>query len=157
MWHSRPRLCVFLKRIPSHSHRPAQRCTCGTARGSRRELRVARWMPAQPYLCGTAAPAVLGGRAALQRREKMTETPCRQLAQPHPCGTAPGLPGKPRFWHVWGVRRPRLCSVEERPFRAVKRNILETPLPYAAGRGQRQRSGCIPKGAPRWKNGPSGP
>jgi hypothetical protein len=72
------------------------------------------------------APASCWVEGGASAPRKMTGKPFlapAARAQRYACGTA-----------------PRLCSVEERPFRAVKRNLLETPLPCAAGPGGPRRA-----------------
>jgi hypothetical protein len=77
--------------------------------------------------------AVLGGRAALQRREKDDREPTSFASQ------SSGAPTRLARWDGGPVRshtrvaqsRPRLCLVEERRFSAAKK-MIENPLPCAA-------------------------
>jgi hypothetical protein len=76
--------------------------------------------------------------ASMKIRGPPTRAPrgrIKSFAQPYPCGTARG-PGKHGFG-MPGVEAPQLCSVEERPFRAVK-TCEQTPLPCVAGPGPRR-------------------
>jgi hypothetical protein len=67
VWHSRSRLCLVEERRFSAAKKMIENpLPCAAEPGSPDALRAVGWKPhAQPY------PAVIGGRAALQRREKM--------------------------------------------------------------------------------------